>query len=444
MSHLEILWKAFADWQFVHMGFEPNQAEDQSTSKYDVRAMWSNLQWRTKKLQASSQSAIVSHRLGLMVHLGEGTNGLIFEYRPGSTEMLVGILESRMDRVFERGWHGCKLSPFELQGVWDSQLEEVSPVTITRAKGKDVLWKVQRDEDSKICDWWPEGVFTFGPPPEGNSAPVRWYRLSSIPRTVREVLKEPGLDVDEMELRHRAEDALRGLEDISKGVQHVVCRVLLDLRKETYVIQFCEVDEHIDRLIIHGSVELEGTMDVIQTLRYPLVSGVPYRGGFWWDPKRDVVYLEVTSESGPIDMSFLAPYVYRSKRLSEFLKKLDLPKTAKDVLKATLGETITLVADPDMNRYKGPMSKVWNVLFLQALVGESISEIQRIDLDIIEVAEFFESRQVFDTITGQRHPTRITMNRTEEVEFPIEIFRFARTLEYLVLKKNILPIRNKH
>jgi hypothetical protein len=441
MSHLEILWKVFVDWQLVHMGFEPKQVEDQSISKYDISAMWSNLQWRTKKLLASSQSAIVSHRLGLMVHLGEGTNGLIFEDRPGSVEMQVGIFESRMDRVFERGWHGCKLSPFELQGVCDSQLEEVSPVIITRAKGTDVLWKVQRDEDSKICGWWSEGVFSFGPPPEGKSAPVRWYRLSSIPRTVREVLKEPGLDVDEMELRRRAEDALRGLEDISKGVQHVICRVLLDPHKETYVIQFCEVDEQVDSVTIHDSVELEGTTDVIQTLRYPLVNGVPYRGELWWDPKRDIEYLEVTSESGLIDLSFLAPFVYRSRRWSEFLKGIDLPRTARDVLKTTLGETITLVADPDVDRYKGPMSRVWNVLFLQAPVSENILALQRIDLDIIEVAEFFESRQVFDIVTGQRHPTRITMNRTEEVEFPQKVFQFDRILEYLVMKKNILPRR---
>jgi len=284
-------------------------------------------------------------------------------------------------------------------------------------------------------------VLTFGPPPEGKSAPVRWYRIDSIPRTVREVLKKPGLDVDEMELRRRAEDALRGLEGISKEVQHVVCRVLVDTSKETYVVQFCEADEQVDRVTIHDSVELEGTMDVIQTLRYPLVSGAPYRGEFWWDPRRDVEYLKVSTESGVVDMSFLAPFVHRSRRWSELLKGLYFPRTARDVLKTTLGETITLVADPDMNRYKGPMSRVWNVMFLQATVSENILTLRRIDLDIIEVAELFESQQVFDTATGLRHPTRITMNRTEEVEFPSEVFRFTRTLEYLVLKRNRLPRR---
>ena len=420
----------------------PSETEpEQQKSKYDVRAMWSNLQWRTKKLLAASQSVTESHRLGLMVHLGEGTNGLIFEDRPGSTEMLVGIFEGRTDRVYKRGWHGCKTSPFELQGVWDYQLEEVSPVIITRTKGVDVLWKVQRDEDSRISGWWPEGVFTFGPPPDGKNAPVRWYRLDSIPMTVREILKEPGLDIDKENLRLRAEDALRRLEDISKGVQHVVCRVLLDTIKETYVVQFCEADEQFDRMTIHDSVELEGTMDVIQTLRYPLVSGTPYRGEFWWDPKRDVEFLKVGTESGVVDMSFLAPFVYRNMRGSELLKGLDLPRTARDVLKTTLGERITLVADPDMNRYKGPMSRVWNVLFLQAPVSENILALRKIDLDIIEVAELFESQQVFDTATRLRHPTKLTMNRVEDVEFPSEVFRFARTLEYLVLKKNILPRR---
>lgn len=87
------------------------------------------------------------------------------------------------------------------------------------------------------------------------------------------------------------------------------------------------------------------------------------------------------------------------------------------------------------------MSRVWNVLFLQAPVSENILALGMIDLDIIEVAELFESQQVFDTATGLRHTTRITMNRTEEVEFPDEVFRFTRTREYLVLKKNILPRR---
>lgn len=167
--------------------------------------------------------------------------------------------------------------------------------------------------------------------------------------------------------------------------------------------------------------------------------GAPFRGEFWWDPLSDVDYLEGVTESGPIDMSFLAPFIHRSRRWSEFLQGLDLPRTAKDVLKTTLGESITLVADPDVKRSEKPLSKVWRVLFLQTPVSDRILALQKTDLDIIEVAEFFESRQVFDTVTGLRHPTIIAINRAEDVEFPQRVFQFVRIMEYLVVEKKILP-----
>ncbi len=85
------------------------------------------------------------------------------------------------------------------------------------------------------------------------------------------------------------------------------------------------------------------------------------------------------------------------------------------------------------------MSKGWRVLFLQTPVSEGIWTLGKIDLDIIEVAEFFESRQIFDTVTGLRYPTRITINKAEEVVFPQRVFHFDRIMEYLIVERSILP-----
>ncbi|MGY5852837.1 MAG: hypothetical protein RTU92_04650, partial [Candidatus Thorarchaeota archaeon] len=68
-----------------------------------------------------------------------------------------------------------------------------------------------------------------------------------------------------------------------------------------------------------------------------------------------------------------------------------------------------------------------------------IRALQKIDLNILEVAEIFESRQIIDTDTGLRHPIRITINNADEVEFPNKVYEFERIMVFL-LTQEILPV----
>ena len=438
MSHLQTLWKAYADWQFVHMGFEEKKDPELPTSKYDVSYIWSNLQWRAKELVASSPPAVIteSHRFGVIGHLDENHHFLMFQETPGGKEMVLGIFEERMG--LEKRWYPCKLSPFELERWSSSSWKWISPVIITQTRGEDILWTARRDENGVIERWWNEGVFHYGLPPEGKLVPLRWFRLEKPSKKLEEVIESPELNI-ENDLEQMAKQTLKKLEGISEGVQQVLCRVLLDIDTEVYVVQFCEGGKDDEYVTIHESIEIEGTTDLIQTLRYPLMYGTPYMGKFWWDPRKNIDYLEVQTESGPIDMSFLAPFVYRSRRRSEFLRRFLLPRSVKEVLGTRLGESLTLVADPKTKKLEKPMDKGWRILFLQTEVSERLWALQKVYLNILEVTEFFESRQVFDMDTGIRHPTKITINKAEAVKFPRRVYKYERMMWYLIEKKRLLP-----
>jgi hypothetical protein len=123
--------------------------------------------------------------------------------------------------------------------------------------------------------------------------------------------------------------------------------------------------------------------------------------------------------------------MYRSRKGSEFLRNLILPKNVSDLLQTKLGDSITLVADPNLEQIKHLYAKYWRLLFLQTKPSRKMLQLQSIDVDIIEISQFIESKQFIDTKTGLRHPLGFVINNLNQVNFPEDVFQYGRIASYL-------------
>lgn len=57
--------------------------------------------------------------------------------------------------------------------------------------------------------------------------------------------------------------------------------------------------------------------------------------------------------------------------------------------------------------------------------------LQSIDVDIIEVAQFFECKQFVDTTTKFRHPLKFIINNMRLSEFPSAVFHYGSIATFL-------------
>lgn len=430
-SDLEILWSAFSDWQLVHMGFVPcDQSTNQVKSKYDISSIWSNLRWRAKQLAHIAQPSVIfeGHRFGLLVQVDHNRHWFIFQDRAGCVPMIAGLTEV-IEGPLRWKWYGCILDPFEIESWIDKSWDHSTPVVISSIERKDILWTPRMDDD-EIVDWWAEGVLEYSQPQKGRNTPMRWFRLSRIPDSLRTRLVQPEVNIPD-ELEYAVKHTLEQLEGFSENIREVECKVAIDTSKEVYVIQFFDPKNKSKVPEPVCILEIRNISDLIQTLRYPRVIGTPFRGEYWWNPEVDINYTQIESESGSINMTFLKPFIYRNRKGSAFLRTITLPRTAKDVMRTELGDSITLVADPNLKMMKHPFTKYWRVLFLQTELSERMLALQSIDVNIFEVAQFFECEQFIDTETGLRHPVKIAINNAKHVNFPKAVFQYNRIAIYL-------------
>ncbi|MHA3964574.1 MAG: hypothetical protein AM325_013660, partial [Candidatus Thorarchaeota archaeon SMTZ1-45] len=440
VSAFDVLWSSFSDWQFSNMGYIPyEQPDTYVTSKYDVISIWTNLRWRAKQLGRIRPviGVFEDYRFGLLVNINQVSSWLMIQTRSGQQSMNAGYSES-FQWPFRWKWYDCITDPFQLEEVSDSSWDSAVPIVITQSEGKDILW-TPRMEDDEIVQWWAEGLFECGMPPEGRLVPIRWFRLSRIPDTLKSRLIQPEVNIPS-NLEDIVNITLEEMDGLSDYIRKVSCRVTIDVDSEVYQIQF--FDKKSRKTDPTSTFDIENTTELIQTLRHPTLKGIPFKNELWWNPESDIKFTKVDTEYGPIDLTFLKPFTYRSRRGSKLLRNVTLPKTASDLLQTRLGDSITLVADSNLEQMAYPYAKYWRILFLQTKPSEKMLRLQNIDVNIIEIAQFFESKQFIDTTTRLRHPLRFVITNLKQVSFPEDVFRYSEIATYLEEKDIVATDEN--
>ena len=432
--YLVTLWESIANWQLVHMGLVPSeQSELGLRSKYDLAKLWSNLLWRAKWLASGPPppSLLESYRFGQFVMNDDDDLMLVFERSPGGSQMIAGLIEESGSQGFKWGWHRAVVNLKKLASAANYGIEssERHDLVISRVGDVDILWSSITDSETDD-KWNPLGRLEYGSPLEGSVVPVRWFRLSKTPQSLDELLMQPSQVEIPEEIDERVTETLYEIGQYVETARHVKCEVSVDVETRRYLVWFLNAD---DLELVEGTLELENTADVIATLRKSSIEADIFENGenviFTWTPITDVFYDEIEIEDDALSLTFLKPFVHRRSFLPDYLV---LPRTAEDLLKTTLGESLLIVATPSMNLYMARNYRCWQLGFTGPQLGYRLRELENHLLTVFDVALLCECEQIIDIQNRFRHPTRVILNRTDEVTFPdrvLEYPRFAAVLE---------------
>jgi hypothetical protein len=292
--------------------------------------------------------------------------------------------------------------------------ESRQTLIVTKFEDDDLLWgRALADEDDE--EWNLIGSFTFTTPKVGRDYPLRGVTIRGVPEKTIRNLHYPNDSVIPEGLEKRVNDVLLRISE--EEAKSMTLRVSLDDEAEKYHVHM--IDESGKTLEI---VEFESTKAVIEMLRRPLSSGEYFRSTdgilYSWNPMANVIYDEVKVKSGLLSLSFLRPLV-ENPRIFDGMYVV--PKGAKEVLETELGEEVLMLARPDMERYRKGWKKCWNIWFVKKHIGEDFEKIQQQYVTIQDVGLFFECKQIVDMVTGKRHPTRIVIEKLNEVSLPSEV-----------------------
>jgi hypothetical protein len=235
------------------------------------------------------------------------------------------------------------------------------------------------------------------------------------------------------ELRDTVNRTLHEVAQLEPDAESVEIRVSVDEENQTYVLQFLDPTIWPRKNI--ESLHLANTNELISFLRKPLDSLKCYESSsgkkYTWDPRTDVIYDEVYVETGELSTGFIKPLVHMKRFLE---RKYRVPKNAVKALSSDLGEELTLVATPDLDRYRQKQKKCWRIWFLNLPVGKSLKSIESEMWSIHDVALFYECEQLFDIDLDVRYPTKVLLNKIETVKFPRYVFEYPRLSAFLRTK----------
>ena len=63
-------------------------------------------------------------------------------------------------------------------------------------------------------------------------------------------------------------------------------------------------------------------------------------------------------------------------------------------------------------------------------------------MNVVELAQFFESEQFIDTTTGLKHTLRFVINKLDQVNFPEDVLQYDRMATYLDEKGIVVTSEN--
>ena len=373
---------------------------------------------------------------------GRGRAWFVFQRAEGTVEYYVGL-------VSLGPWQSIRTRYYRTVVVLDELVRYASsigddatrrPIMLSREPYGDVLWGPEDldaflEKDPEMM-WMPLAKFSFGPPAENGTAPIRWIHLADFfpdptpPLVVTSQVPSRPSDL------HAIEDALfADIADQFKDVLRV--RPHLDSDGASFNIRF--LDKEGVEVSCYSTVLSE---DARAVLRDPLNRGLPYSPGdgshLTWDPYSDITYGEMRNTQIPL--RFFEPYVVRS---GEFFG-LPLPETASDVASMRVGETVAIIIHHDQSRcpMRGNIHDAcWRIKF-DGLVGPRVREVEQQPLLSHMVVTLVDAPFLVDIDNALLHPTIATFELDNKDLRPPKSFLRNETLRQALVRagiKNVPP-----
>jgi hypothetical protein len=431
LPHADILWKAMADWQWVHMGFETKTSE-YTIHRFDIPTLYSNLVVRASRLAATRKGThepYESYKFGEIISDDEEpTLWVLIQEHPRNVRMQVGLLS---DVKRDKPLRGTYTTEQDLTGLVEGAEYVLSgfsgervPVLVTRFEGKDYLWTIAHEDDERT--WVLYGEIKCDSTAVDGVSLLQRLTVQQVSEEVVRRLDEPRDVLIPKDLESWTEGALQKVIEMGEVMEHATLTVGLAEASEEYVVEVSDSGGRVfDRRTFSPTEEL------ITFLRLPSKGEIPQAPdgrSYSWHLARDIIYGTDTVRTGRISMSFLRPVVENSRFLGG---KYRIPRTAKDVLGTQLGPEVIMVAHPDLTLYRRKQKRCWQVWLVGVEVGEGLIAFQQEYVSVQEIGVISDIKQMIDLDKNIRFPTSFIIDNMEAVELPDSVLERKRVKEYL-------------
>jgi hypothetical protein len=425
------LWRVVSEWQLVQLGFQRDLSSKLAElSKYDFHAIYANLLWRTRTLHSTPPPAALPqfYRFGQFVWTEDDGRYDMWMIIPDmdSEQLLGGLVVDLSQSWLGWGYHPGIIDPESLFKTARKCIGTSERMTfaVMRVKEEDILWVPGGEE---LDEWHPFGVVEYGKPPDGEVAPLRWWRISSLPENIAIAVR--GFTVPEIPegITRYVDQTLTMISEREAYARNVRCSVSVDSIKQVYRVEFR--DSESNRIL--EAIEIASTKTLRAVLRHPIWTGTPYETGsgelLIWDYMTDVEYASASDEE-PIDLTFLRPIIHRS---SFYPQNYIVPTTCATLLRTSLGAQINLrILSNERLRERG-VFRCFRVEFEGPAIGPRFRGLESKWMSIYDVALLADCEQLVDVDMGRRYPLILDIGELDNFKIPQSLSQFPRFHEKL-------------
>jgi hypothetical protein len=329
IDQVQSLWLVVKSWHLRQIGFYLRDVSGVSRPKFDVRAIWSNLNKRAAvltQLPQPAQSAVKYGQLIVTVH-GDDYDYWVFienEYNQDRLRSGLWIGQNPLTLTPTMKW-----SESDNREIADHasnvELKETHDLLACKIEGVEYLWLYGEDE------WNLQGELVTISRKSSALASIRGMQIKPIfsgetPETPLGVTKPSNMT-------KRVKNELLDITRLRQHIFNTQCE--LGLETGMYTVNFESNGEQVDWRVVNR------TSDLLDILRRPLVEGLPLQSSrdpsvyMSWNPYEDIDYRE---------LQLLRPYVERKTPYVHV--RVPLPLTCNELLdQPPVVSTVTISHD---------------------------------------------------------------------------------------------------
>ncbi len=427
------LWRVISEWQLVQMGFQRDKSSKLAeSSKYDFQAIYANVLWRTQALYSTPQPAVLPQlcRFGQFVWTEDDGRHDIWMIIPDmdSEQLLGGLVTDLPQSWLGWGYHSGVIDPESLFKTARKCIgtSERMVFAVMRVMDEDILWIPGGDE----LEWYPLGVIEYGKPPDGESAPLRWWKISSLPGNITAAIR--GFTVPDIPegITWDVDQILTMISEREVYTRSVRCTVSIDTTKWVYRVEFRDSET---RKVIEVT-ETDSTRTLRAILRHPIWTGTPYETEsgelLVWNHVTDLDYATASDEE-PYGTTWLRPVIHRSKF---FPQNYIVPTMCDALLRTSLGAQVSLRIWSDEKLRERGAFRCFRIEFVGPKIGPRLKGLENRWISIYDVALLADCEQLIDIDMGQRHPLLLDIGEIDNLKVPRSLSQFPRFYEKLCEK----------
>jgi hypothetical protein len=404
------LWSAIAQWVPYQLGFKTQST--MTASKYDLRAIHSDLRMRTKSLvdRVPVIQRLEIQNYGQMLWSEEEgifSSWVIF---PSAEEMVGGYVTGLGEPFLRAKWYDCVkdvgMQSFAARRATSSTTR--TPIMTHQYGSETILWALCEDDEEPGVFWLP--FILEYPSREGVLLP--WFKLSELSSSLFAELQPPtSVEVPPYTVRN-IDRFLQSVIETTKDPIEVTCEVSIDLESKLFQIDFTQGGKTVETL------KYRETYKLLQTLRHPIREGSAYETSsgnlLTWDHRNDIEYHDVTMKrddgrTETISLTLLKPFVHRNRF---FPDEYSIPKTCSELLSTEECDTLTLSFVPEDSSFRSIKLEFDGLSY-----GSSLHALETICMNIYDVALLTECEQLVDTERGTRHRMEINAKGLFDLQF---------------------------